>query len=227
MGTRYSTIAVSGYNSSPPSDDGSTAASNQVKWSTIKTKLADPLNTFAAAINSQLVTALDQSVRLVSASDNTVAGDHDKTIVIGSTVTATVTISLGDAATMAAGYVVTIQNSSAVNCTVGRATASNTINGATSDYTLPPYHAITFVVASPATGYVIKSRNIGPDATGNLATTTISTSGYTVATLPTPVATGQRAYVTDATATTFNSIPVGGGGNIVPVFWNGTNWAIG
>ena len=45
MGTKWSTVSVSGYNSSPPSDDGSTTTANEVKWSTIKTKLPDPLKT--------------------------------------------------------------------------------------------------------------------------------------------------------------------------------------
>jgi hypothetical protein len=48
---------------------------------------------------------------------------------------------------------------------------------------------------------------------------------YTVATLPTGAA-GMRAYVTDATATTFYSTVAGGGANVVPVFHNGTNWVI-
>jgi hypothetical protein len=54
---------------------------------------------------------------------------------------------------------------------------------------------------------------------------TVRTAGYTVATLPTPT-TGMRCYVTDATATTFYSTVSGGGANIVPVFYNGTNWVI-
>jgi len=53
----------------------------------------------------------------------------------------------------------------------------------------------------------------------------VITGGYTVATLPTGV-TGARAYVTDANATTFNSTVAAGGANVVPVFYNGTNWVI-
>ena len=51
--------------------------------------------------------------------------------------------------------------------------------------------------------------------------------GYTVAGLAalTPAA-GDRAFVTDADATTFASIVAGGGANVVPVFYNGTNWII-
>jgi hypothetical protein len=53
-------------------------------------------------------------------------------------------------------------------------------------------------------------------------------SVLTVATLPTAVGkTGVRYVVTDANATTFNSVVAGGGANIVPVFSNGTTWRIG
>jgi len=38
---------------------------------------------------------------------------------------------------------------------------------------------------------------------------------------------GATAIVTDATATTFNSIVAGGGSNCVPVFYDGSNWRIG
>lgn len=50
---------------------------------------------------------------------------------------------------------------------------------------------------------------------------------YTVATLPATPAQGDVAMVTDATATTFHSIVSGTGSNIVPVFYDGTNWRIG
>lgn len=54
----------------------------------------------------------------------------------------------------------------------------------------------------------------------------VRTAGYTVAGLPTGT-TGDRAYVTDANATTFASTVAGGGSNVVPVFFDGTNWIIG
>lgn len=57
----------------------------------------------------------------------------------------------------------------------------------------------------------------------------MSTAGKTVASL-TAAATagaGARAFVTDATATTFGSTVSGGGSNKVPVYSDGTNWLIG
>lgn len=52
---------------------------------------------------------------------------------------------------------------------------------------------------------------------------------YTVATLPSAVTSGvgARAFVSDATATTFASTVTGGGANKVPVYSDGTNWKIG
>lgn len=58
---------------------------------------------------------------------------------------------------------------------------------------------------------------------GLAVTGVVSTSGYTVATLPAGTV-GQRAYVTDATTPTYNGALVGGGAVVVPVFRNATVW---
>ena len=52
---------------------------------------------------------------------------------------------------------------------------------------------------------------------------------YTVATLPSAAiaGVGARAFVSDATATTFASTVAGTGANKVPVYSDGTNWKIG
>lgn len=52
---------------------------------------------------------------------------------------------------------------------------------------------------------------------------------YTVATLPTAASAGVggRATISDATATTFASVPIGGGANVVPVYSTGSAWLIG
>lgn len=57
----------------------------------------------------------------------------------------------------------------------------------------------------------------------------VRTHAVTVATLPlaATAGAGTRAFVTDANATTFASIVVGGGANGVPVYSDGTNWRIG
>jgi hypothetical protein len=47
-----------------------------------------------------------------------------------------------------------------------------------------------------------------------------------VASLGLPTA-GERNMVVDATVNTFGTIVVGGGGTVVPVYADGTNWRIG
>jgi hypothetical protein len=56
--------------------------------------------------------------------------------------------------------------------------------------------------------------------------TTITYSTLTVATLPI-AAEGMKAFVSDATTTTFGTVVVGGGTSKVPVYSDGTNWRIG
>ena len=55
------------------------------------------------------------------------------------------------------------------------------------------------------------------------ATTTLKSGGYTVATLPAGT-TGERAYVTDATAPTYLGALTGGGAVVCPVFKNASAW---
>ena len=70
---------------------------------------------------------------------------------------------------------------------------------------------------------------IRPPSGGTLTVGWSSPYPLTVSTLP-PVdmqTRGSRFFVTDATATTFNSVVAGGGSNQVPVFSDGTDWRIG
>jgi hypothetical protein len=179
MGTKYSSISVSGYNSSPPADDGSATATNQVKWSIIKTKLGDPLNTFAAAINSALTTFSDFSVRQITASDSTVAGDHMRTVEIASSVDTAVTVSLADAATVGNGYMVRIKNSGTGTTTIGRVTGTDTIEGYdeadSQDLTLSQSQWIVVQVNSSADGYI----TVGGGSLGTWTTPTFSAGDFT------------------------------------------------
>lgn len=61
------------------------------------------------------------------------------------------------------------------------------------------------------------------------ATSFIKVSPVNVANLPaaTTANQGARAFVTDATSTTFAADPVGGGANAVPVYCTGSAWKIG
>ncbi len=158
MGAKYSTQAASGYNSSPPPDDGSQSASNQITWAAQKTKLADPVKNLADNINTALVATFDYSVRQISSSDSTVASDHMRTVEIAPTATIAVTVSLGDAATMTNVYRVFVKNSSSLNQTVGRLTVGDTIDGTAANIKIAPGQGILFGVINAATGYVILSK---------------------------------------------------------------------
>ncbi len=57
--------------------------------------------------------------------------------------------------------------------------------------------------------------------------TSLTVGVSTVSGLPTDATQGDRRMVTDANATTFASIVAGGGSNIVPTYFDGTDWRIG
>ena len=125
MGTKYVTESLTGYNSSPPSDDGTASDANKIKWATIKTKLDDPIKTQVANIDAKLVTMADVGPDAKTAAYTTVAGDHEKTIEV---TTSGITITLLDVASAPAGYTVRIKNNSGGTITVD-GSASETIDG--------------------------------------------------------------------------------------------------
>jgi len=47
----YVPPSISGYNDTPPVDDGTVSEANKVKWATTKTKLTDPLNDYIDAVS--------------------------------------------------------------------------------------------------------------------------------------------------------------------------------
>lgn len=177
MGTKYTSQSVSAYNNSPPSDDGSQTAANKITWAGIKTKLADTLNTFIAAVNSQLVTALDYSTTSTSAPYTTVAGDHQKPI----QVTGTTTISLGDATTMGVGYQAIVMNVGVATVTIALATATDTLDGTTNGTsTLVPGQSATYAVNAAHNGYfTISNGNKAPGATANTIPQNSQSAAYT------------------------------------------------
>lgn len=220
MGSKYTTLATSGYNSSPPADDGSQTASNLITWAAQKTKLADPVKTLADSINTALVTAFDYSVRQITSSDNTVAGDHMKCIEIAPTVTTAVTISLGDAVTMTSNYRVFVKNSSNRNQTLTRVTSGDTIDGTAGTVTIPP--GCGFVVQTNATpnGYLIVGRYAPSD--GGVLSSLAGTNTITASLTGLPgYGAGQTFQfipaATNTAATTLNINSLGAKN----VFWNG------
>ena len=154
MGNKYISVAVAGYNSAPPSDDGATTDANKIKWSTGKTKLTDPLLTAIQSIDTQLVSTFDTAAVAKTANYTTTVSDHLKLIEAN---TAAIVISLIDAGTGAAGYSVAVYNGSTGQVTVGRATAGNTLNGSVQNLILQPNGGAEFRVNAAANGYDVVS----------------------------------------------------------------------
>ena len=140
MSSPYSTQTISGYNSSPPADDGSQVASNEIAWSKHKTKLGDPIKTLAEAINTEALSAFGltfgQGISAKSADYTVVAGDRGNFF----SVTGTTTITLLPVATAGDGFPIAIINTGTGVVTVD-GDGSETINGST-DITLNPNDSI-------------------------------------------------------------------------------------
>lgn len=167
MGTKYTSVSVSGYNSSPPADDGSQSASNQIKWSTIKSKLPDPIKTAVEAINSGLATAFDYSARSITTSDSALSTDHMRTIEIAPTVSSVVTVTLSDAATMGASYVVGLCNRSNFTALVTRATVSDVIDNTATAVSLLPLQTVGYKVNALTNGYLTTHRGTVSNVSGS------------------------------------------------------------
>jgi hypothetical protein len=178
MGTKYATVAISGYNASPPSDlSTDTATSNKVQWQKHLDKIGGPIKTALESINSALVTFTNFGSRAITTTDSAAATDHMKTIEVASTVTVTFTLSLADAATMAAGYVVHIRNLSAVAITIGRVTGGDTIDGTAANQTLLAGGSVTYKTIAAATGYYTVATTLPAWAARAITTTASTLSG--------------------------------------------------
>jgi hypothetical protein len=155
MSTKYSSKATSGYNATPPADDGTEVEANKVKWSTIKEKLSDVLKTFGEAINSALVTHFDNGPTAIS-SNTTLAASHYGQLI---EVTSNPVLTLTDASTLTAGWWCEIRNNGTSNATMDRATASDTIDGVSSSITIYPLDTFKIIVKAAADGFLTQYSN--------------------------------------------------------------------
>jgi len=151
MGSKYSSNSTSGYNSTPPDDNGTVSEANKIKYSTVKTKLADPVKDLADLINTELVTHFDVGPTAITTNTTLGATHYNQIIqVSGSSVTLTLT----DASTLGAGWYCRIINIDASNTiTIARATGGDTINGSAADITLGILSTIDVFVIAAATGF--------------------------------------------------------------------------
>ena len=110
MSNPYTTQVIANYNTSPPADDASAVASNQLFWSKHKDKLADPIKVLTEAINTEALAAFGKlpwfAVNAQTALYTVLAADERKLI----TGSGTFTITLIAAVTAGAGFTVAIKN---------------------------------------------------------------------------------------------------------------------
>lgn len=143
MGSPYTSQSVSGYNANPPSDDGAATEANRGKWATIKTKLGDPLNAYAAAQNSALVTAFGKipgGAGITSTAINLTVQLSDQGKVVRASAGGIV-ITTPDATSVGSPFVFTVLNDATSDITVD-GSGSQTIDGDAS-VTLPPNTGLT------------------------------------------------------------------------------------
>ena len=167
MGALYPGTSVSGYNSNPPPDDGTTVATNLQKWADVKSKIGDPLNTFAASADSNITSAFGKTTdgaSVVSTAVDYAATAADQGRLIKVTVSGK-TVTTPDAGTVGAPFVFRVLNNSSGTITLaGNATGAQTIDGSTTQ------------VIQPGSGCTLKTDGTNW-FTGGLKAPQISTSG--------------------------------------------------
>lgn len=71
---QYTSVSISGYNSSPPPDAGETTAANTVEWDKHKTKLGDPVKTLAESMDTNILAAFAKTINTDADQNNSMAG---------------------------------------------------------------------------------------------------------------------------------------------------------
>lgn len=140
MGLLYPGTSVSGYNANPPPDDGTQVPNNQITWAGIKTKVGDPLNTFAGAVDGNITTAFSKTTDgagVVSTSVDYPAAAADQGRLIVVTVSGK-TVTTPDAGAVGAPFVFHVLNRSTGTITLaGNANNAQTVDGLTSQVLQP------------------------------------------------------------------------------------------
>lgn len=128
MANPYTSVSISGYNASPPADDGTEVDSNKLNWVKHKTKLADPIKTLAEAMDVNILAAFvkrfSNTITSHAADYTMVAGDEGKVL----SFTGTRTFTLLAAATVGAGFNSIVHNAGTGVITID-GNGSETIDG--------------------------------------------------------------------------------------------------
>lgn len=131
MASPYTSPTLTGYNSSPPADDGSAVASNAVTWAKHIDKIGDPIKLFAQTMDTNIAAAFGKMFGnnvTTLASNTNIDGTYQGKLVVTS---AAVTLSLLAAATASTNFTVAVYNGASTNadCTIDP-NSTETVNGA-------------------------------------------------------------------------------------------------
>lgn len=115
MGALYPGVSISGYNSNPPPDDGTTVPTNQLQWNRdIKGKIGDPIDTAVTSMNTALLAAFGKTISggsVVKTATNygASAADQGRNIVATAS---SITITTPDATSVLSPFVFAVNNQS-------------------------------------------------------------------------------------------------------------------
>lgn len=204
MAIQYTSQVITGYNASPPPDDGSQVAANKITWVGQKSKLADPIKTLAEAINTELIAAFGENiaanVTTKSAGFSVATSDRGTLFVCD---TGSYAVNLPTAATAGTGFVVGFINATNGTTVTITANGAETINGSVT-YALGSQYQGIWIASNGSTWYV--TAHLLPVASGSNVL-----AGSQVGKAVTPNGLAQMwAKLFAATATTALVIPNGG-----------------
>lgn len=182
MANPYTAPSISGYNASPPEDDGSQTSTNEITWAGIKTKITDPIKTLAESDITNTTAAfeiLNVTAGTATASKALVV-DANKDIDLG---TGDLTATIINATTLQAGGVAITATPAEIN---------SALDGITATFTELNYNDITTLGTAEASKTVtcdaskdivglnsVTSTTFVGALTGNASTATSATSSTT------------------------------------------------
>ena len=199
----YSKPSISGYNSSPPSDDDSQTSANAVSWAKHINKIGGPLKTYIDAVNDAVDGLADDlfgnAVTALSSNYSLTTADYGKTLKASNAITLTLLTGSG----AGGNFVFSFYNSdSSNNLTIGRNGVN--INGAASNLTIYPKQAgIAFSDGTDWWIMVIPTPDSTSTISGNwIHSGTLPMSGTWHAGLVTSICDGRLTLTTATPVTT-------------------------
>lgn len=141
----YTPPTISGYNSSPPPDDGSQVTANKILWSTIKTKLADPIKNYVDSINTAVANGFTATFLgdVVNKSGNFTVGTTDDGVFFDCT--SALTATLPPAVDAGEGFKICLFNNMSSGAVTADGDSGETVNGATTQSVSKQYDAMILI----------------------------------------------------------------------------------